>query len=112
MDTDEASSDPVPCSPDDVHPSSSNADKKVDKGQNQNATPSTGSAASSPGNLRVAMHLNNAIPEFCVEIRKYRAGVLQKWRAEDHVKVMFLEETEGGVVRKPYLGTVCGMYSG
>ncbi len=111
MGSEAASSAPVPCSPDDFHPSSDNADNNVDKGQN--TTPSTGSAAFSPGKrLHVAMHLNNALPEFCVEIRKYRAGVLRKWRAEDHVKVMFLEEAEGGAVRKPYLGTVCGMYSG
>ncbi len=105
-----ASSSPLPFSPDNCHPSLEyNADNNAD--EEDHSTASTGSAAFPSGNrLRVAMHLNNALPEFCVELSKYTAGVLQKWRAEERVKVMFLEEVEGGAVRKPYLGTVCGTY--
>ncbi len=98
------SSAPVPSS------SSDNANNN-NSVHNSRSTPSTGSAAISPGNrLCVAMRLSNTLPEFCVETSKYSTGVMQKWRAEDRVKAMFLEDVEGVAVRKPYLGTVCGMY--
>ncbi len=98
------SSAPVPSS----SPDNANNNNRTHDNQ---STPSTDSAAISPGNrLCVAMHLSNALPEFCVETSKYTTGVMQKWRAEDCVKAMFLEDVEGVAVRKPYLGTVCGMY--